>query len=769
MQKINILKKIKLTNEVKMVLWECLCFALGFFLTPLRFALGIYPFGIALLCATTKYTIFAYAGAILSVFFFMDSDLVYIIALSVILVLRLIASLIKKPENEGAPLLDQRQHRNIFNGLFEENISARIFISLAVSFGVGIYYVIVNGYMFYDIFALVFFSAISPLISYGFSGAFEGKRDKGYLISFCTFAFAIIYLLRGKEIGGIDFSIVISYALVLYASKNLSLGASATLGAILGLCANVTFAPVFALGGIVAGLIFKLSSYLAIMCAFIVVMGYGIFTSGYEAIAYLAPEILGASLIMYPVLRFELLPRPSFLRLESKSKTVSEIVLERQDEKTRTSLKNMSESFEDISKMLYEIASKTKNPTRKGFEKMCFEVCEGYCYSCPKNEICWTRDVETTKTNILKMSDEALLKNEVEYRALEEKFIHRCPNVEKITEDISKKSKNIVRDSIKNDRLSISASNFELTSKMLNAIFAGNEENDEENSRYCDTAMRVASSLGLVYEKIEVKGGAKKHIIATGVDTKRTGCTKEELRAKLESELGIPLESPIISEHLGHYSLEINGTAAYKTKSTIKSLSAGKEPNGDSVITFKGINDKEYFLICDGMGTGDEARLTSEMCTSFLEKILKVSSEKEVALSILNNFVRSKNMECSSSVDLLEIDLIGRGASFLKSGASPSFIKRGEKVFKLLSKTAPIGIMRSLDAERLSFYFEKGDICVMLSDGVASGKGDTHWLNNYLMETESQDTEKIANEILELAKIHNKSNDDTSVIVILFE
>ena len=168
MQKINILKKIKLTSEIKMVLWECICFALGFFLTPLRFALGIYPFGVALLCATTKYTIFAYAGAILSVFFFMDSDLVYIIALSVLLVLRLIASLMKKPENESAPLLGERVHRNIFSGLFEENLSARIFISLSVATGIGIYYVIVNGYMFYDIFSLVFFASVSLLFLMAF-------------------------------------------------------------------------------------------------------------------------------------------------------------------------------------------------------------------------------------------------------------------------------------------------------------------------------------------------------------------------------------------------------------------------------------------------------------------------------------------------------------------------------------------------------------------------------------------------------------------------
>lgn len=768
MVKINVLKKIKENQDVKMIICECLVFLLGFFFTPMRFAMGVYPFGIALLSASTKYTIFAYAGSLSSIFIFMKGDLVYVIGLSALLILRVIASLIKKPDTK-LPLLGERTSTHLFEGFFEENVRTRIFISLATAFGIGLYHVIVNGYDFFDIFSLFFFTAVAPILTYGFSGAFEGKHTRAYQIASCTFIFAIIYLIREREIGGIDLSVVLSYLIILYVSKNVSGGASAIVGALLGICGNIAFAPIYAIAGIVGALIFKLSSALAITLSFVLVMGYAIFSSGYEAIAYLLPEILGASLIAYPILKFEIIPRPSFLTKKDATKSVSEIVLQRQDEKTKNDLKNMSLSFEEISKMLYETSSKTKNPTRKALEKSSFEIAEGYCYTCPKNEICWKRDVSTTKANILKMSDEAFIKSEIDLHALEEKFIHRCPNVEKITADIERCLKNMTIDSVKNDRLSISASNFELTSKMLDSLLVLSDENEEENLRYTDIASRIASSLGLYYEKIEVKGGAKKHIIATGVDPKRSSCSQEELCSYLEAELKIPLEAPILTEEDGIYTLEINGLASYKTQSALKSVSFGKEPNGDSISTFKGRNDKEYFLICDGMGTGDEAHLTSEMCTTFLEKILKVSSEKEVALSILNNFVRSKSVECSSSIDLLEIDLIGKGASFIKSGASPSFIKRGDKVFKLMSKTAPIGIMRNLDAEKLSFTFEHGDICVMLSDGIASGKGDSSWLCDYLKETEEKSTENIANEILSLAKHHAKTRDDMSVIVIVFE
>ena len=97
-----------------------------------------------------------------------------------------------------------------------------------------------------------------------------------------------------------------------------------------------------------------------------------------------------------------------------------------------------------------------------------------------------------------------------------------------------------------------------------------------------------------------------------------------------------------------------------------------------------------------------------------LQRVEKLASQPEICCG-LNSFASAapildgkapccaKSLECSSSVDLLEIDLASAEASLTKSGAAPSFIKRGENVFRLHSKTAPIGIMKALDAERLDF------------------------------------------------------------------
>ena len=120
------------------------------------------------------------------------------------------------------------------------------------------------------------------------------------------------------------------------------------------------------------------------------------------------------------------------------------------------------------------------------------------------------------------------------------------------------------------------------------------------------------------------------------------------------------------------------------------------------------------------MGSGREAALTARICTVFLEKMLTAGNRKETALRLLNSFVRAKGIECSATVDLMELDLITGRAGFIKSGAAPSYVRRDGNLFKLQSKTVPIGIMRALDAEQLCFDVEAGDVSIMLSDDVVA-------------------------------------------------
>ena len=116
----------------------------------------------------------------------------------------------------------------------------------------------------------------------------------------------------------------------------------------------------------------------------------------------------------------------------------------------------------------------------------------------------------------------------------------------------------------------------------------------------------------------------------------------------------------------------------------------------------------------------------------FLQKMLSTSNSCHSSLKLLNGFLRNKGggslHECSATVDLLELDLILGRASFYKSGAAPTYVFRDGSLFKLRSKTVPVGIIRELDSKKTSFDVGDGDVIVMVSDGVTQGKDECPWL-----------------------------------------
>ena len=765
----KIKRKIKIPKEAYTVAFDFFVFLLSLVLTPLKFGMGLCPFGLALCSASKKSAPFAFIGSFVSCIFFIEDKLVYLIAFLSLLILRVIASFLKKPEQKSL-LLGERRTKNLFSNLFCEDTILRVFISLFVSLGIGIYFVISNGFLYYDIFALVFLITIVPILTYALSGLWdEGDTKKPLLISLLSLSFLVAYFLSGKEIGGIDFSIVISYALVLYISKTTSCLYACALGLVLGLCVNPLFAPVFGISALISGLLWRASTFLSILCSFILSCGYGIFVGGYNAIAYLIPEILGASLIMYPILRFEIIPVPSFLSYHGEEKsTTREIEFKIRNDVSRENISNMSRAFSEIADIFYEVSKSTRAPSRQNTEKLCLEVCESYCYLCPKGEICWKKDQETTENSLKALSENLFFLGEAKKSALEEKFVHRCPNVDKIIDAVNTTSKSIFREGIKNDRLELSASSFELTSRLLNSV-ALCDGDFERNLSLRGSIVRLVSKLGIKCDKIEVFGVRKKRILLLGVDVIRSNITLEELKGELEGELNIPLDEPLCTYNDDTANIEINELPLYKLSGEVASFSFDKESNGDSATAFKNDFDKEYFLLADGMGSGHSAHLTSSMCASFLEKILGVSKESEIALSMLNSFVRAKSIECSSSIDLLEVDVTTGEASFYKSGACASFIKRGDKVFSVSSKTAPIGIMKRLDCQRLSFTFSAGDICVMISDGVVGNKGEGAWLQKAILELDTADPKEISSAILSLAREKSTSRDDMTVYAIKFE
>jgi serine/threonine protein phosphatase PrpC len=115
---------------------------------------------------------------------------------------------------------------------------------------------------------------------------------------------------------------------------------------------------------------------------------------------------------------------------------------------------------------------------------------------------------------------------------------------------------------------------------------------------------------------------------------------------------------------------------------------------------------------------------------------------------------------------LFEIDLLCGSGVFLKSGAAPSYIKRDSSIFRIRSQTTPIGLLKSIDTERISVEIKPGDHIIMMSDGIADITEDAPWLLLLLGEPPKQNLKEYADLILSEAIKNGAGGDDMSVTVI---
>jgi stage II sporulation protein E len=187
---------------------------------------------------------------------------------------------------------------------------------------------------------------------------------------------------------------------------------------------------------------------------------------------------------------------------------------------------------------------------------------------------------------------------------------------------------------------------------------------------------------------------------------------------------------------------------------------------------FKTDNAYFYALISDGMGSGEDASITSDICAMFLEKMLTAGNRVEVSLRMLDSVIRSKNTgtgeECSATVDLMELDLMDGRAVFAKNGAAPTYVVREGTVYKLHAPTLPIGIVKDTPPRLLRFRTHPGDVVVMVSDGVTLGNDECPWLIDLLSAPIPTSMDSLRKDIIRRA-LTAGSEDDLSAIAIRVE
>ena len=193
--------------------------------------------------------------------------------------------------------------------------------------------------------------------------------------------------------------------------------------------------------------------------------------------------------------------------------------------------------------------------------------------------------------------------------------------------------------------------------------------------------------------------------------------------------------------------------------------------SGDSILNIRLKDGKILIAISDGMGSGPEARKSSQIAVKMLERLLSSGFDKETSIELINKAILNTNEEIYATLDIAIIDLYKGNIEFIKNGACPTYIKNKKRVQTLKTISLPAGALEEIKLTTYDKDIERGDIFLMCSDGVVDSnveyKNKELWLRYLLEDMEPQNPQKMADIILREAIDNNYgiNKDDMSVIV----
>ncbi|MCQ2456378.1 MAG: SpoIIE family protein phosphatase [Clostridia bacterium] len=788
--------------------------AAAYFLAGALFAGGevlpaAYPLGVSLTAAAADMT--SGAAAVLGIIvgsLRVPHGIVIASVTSALCLVRLIAGRIAPPpENrEARPTRDgaaARARRFLLEAAecsFAESVFVKMAISSLASLIIGAVICAENSYSVPFVAGCVVSSLVSPALTYLYGRAFSRGRDLPGEAGRIALAASAVLSLSGL-FSHFDLAVPAAFALSVLMTRERGVFIGVIYGVVCGAVLTPELAPLYAIAAIVSAPFWKISQAAAVTAAAAAGVSWGIYVSGLSVMSTVTPELIVAAAILAPLCSLGLIGRLSPVSAVSGAEAEEAVSLAMRESETSRRMKSLSESFSDISGVLYRMADRLTAPDTDALCELCDRSFENYCAKCGMRSACFDKEAKETAGVQAKMTLELKKDGRVSAAVVPPQMARRCFNMGGIIDSMNAGYRKLVSEAKLYDRTSVVAADYEIMSDVLresSEYDAADFECDRELTSRLRAKLR---GMDFSAERTAVFGGRIKTVLARGVSVGATTAGADEIRRGFSAACGIELSSPEfeidgssvnmklralpkLSVRCGRASVAMSelkrgevlkdsdaATRIFATGEDARGIGkTSSESCGDVIDAFLTDDGRFFMLISDGMGTGKEASLTSGVCAVFLEKMLKAGASMDTSLKMLNSMMRSREVECSATVDLMELDLMNGGTRFVKSGAAPSFVLRGGRLFRLQSKTVPIGIVRALDAEMIKFETEPGDAVVMLSDGVVHSFEDCPWLYDMLCDEREwvPDPEKMARKIVRRA-VENGAADDVTAGVVTVE
>lgn len=740
-----------------LILIDVAAFLVALFFARRHIVLGAYPLAIAWLSVLPSHVWVALPGAIFGALTLGSDGIILAVSSSSVVLFRLICSFIgggkSEPFREGGTMrIGACALGSAIGAAYEMIIasfspSSMIFASAQILLSVGLSMVFL-GVFSYEI----DFSQL--LLSHSvFSVRREGRERVGflvYLLSLLSFIFLITISLEGYDFFGISLSYLFVGAVTLFVARRFGAVRAMAVGFFSAVGINPVAAVGFALGGLVSGFLFDIGMAYGLVGGAAAISAWCAYAGGMSLFLSAIPEWGISCAVMIPYLRGA--------------------IKEKGEEK-------LSPLFRESEDLIRENIHRIRNDMNlsAASEKILLSAAVARDYfSSSRGELDEYRNAVIAATASLsphpceeKINELAslLFKN----RSVSQTDIQSILGINYGNGGICSSLNAAVRayeNEIYKKGGKVVADEMERQAHLMQSREARVREALTSDEASAAAILERARLLGLSDGAVRVLGGRKRLVCLAARDDGTDRIRGREVISSIEDTLGTRLLTPSYKKRGETLLLEACEAARldYEVGIAARPSKAG-EPSGDSACFFE--RDGVLFaVLSDGMGTGEVAMQTSRLVCDYLREATEGAEDLEILISAINGIVVASGTECCASVDVFFLDLYTGESGFIKAGAVPSFLKKGDSVRRIRAKSAPIGAMEAVDTQRCVVDVDAGDFVIMMSDGVSEIPEESVWLIDFVSSKTQSDAQKMAEQIIALAEKNNSCGDDMSVMVV---
>ena len=806
--KLNEKGEREVRERLRAVVYFALTVAATYLLSIAELPFGAFPFALALACSSRRRLPPVALGILLATVSGLD-PMYGITSVALIFVRVLLAILpqifagsafvgksnskdiipYKSDAVEKSEALDAEKENYIYNSfsaMFCEKNYVRALMAACAGTFCGVLLLISSDFSVYRALTTLVLCISAPLFTFALGGIFDERlhgRSWYVILSQAVVVCFAVYGSADLRVLGMPMAPCLAMIATLYVSSYRGIIAGCGAALICGVAFDPAYAPLLVLSAVLFCLIsaVKRNAGIAAVCVLVVVWCYYIGGDG-GLLRVLPPMLLAIPIYMIADKYREMMNAP-YRREGADGLYFATAVTEKsKNEAVKERLSMLSDTFSSLSEAFYKLSNRFRRSDALGIRKITDSSFEKICEGCRNRERCWGSEMSGTLEAIKQVTSRLHLAGSLARDDLPEGFASRCVRVDKLINEVNLATRKCTEEMINGGKASFFATNYDDITAILKDALNNDSEEYECDLASGERIYRLLCDFGVQSGGVVVYGKRCVHVVAKGVSgaDKLSAGKLTDIRTRASEIVGAELCEPMMEVGKDGCMFLMSSRSRFKaicahgrisrTGEEWSSLDGKKselyfdpfddreDTCGDMTSAFVTDNSYFYSLISDGMGSGAEAAYTSGVCAMFIEKMLTAGNRADVTLRMLNNVIRSENMgcgnECSATVDLLELDLMSGTAAFVKSGAAPTYIAREGTVYKISSRTMPVGIIKDADARITRFDTQKGDIIVMMSDGCCHDSEDCPWLVEYLCAymTKNRKTVSVGEEICERIK-----------------